>query len=216
MLNLALILFGSGVYSLAEALKINMQRGVYEKHGRMARLIIALMTTVVAVWTLGAPLFVQILIVIMLFAIAGEWLLPWRNGTFLLRNARPEDDLTALEALLEERRICYERSLNEDRHLVLLFPAYPKTKMVVKEKDSFVNDVYPTRTELTVRIRGMGNPLRETVDDYLIDRREAREAGGFTKTALLYLVLAVIAVLAGVAMFYAAWQSPHEIPNMQR
>lgn len=215
MLNLALFMLGSGLYSLAEALKINIQRGVYEKQGSVSRLIIALMTIAAAVWTLGTPLIVQILIVITVFAFAAEWLLPWRNGTFLLRNARPEDDLTALEALLDERHVCYERSVNADRHLVLTFPDYPKSKMVVKEKDSFMNERYSKRTELTVRIRGLGNPLRDAVEDYLIDRREAREAVGFTQTALLYLVLAVIGLLAGVAMVYAAWQSPHEMPNMR-
>ena len=61
----------------------------------------------------------------------------------------------------------------------------------------------------------MGNPTRDAVEDYLIDRREAREAVGFTQTAPLYLVLAVIGLLAGVAMVYAAWQSPHEMPNMR-
>ncbi|AOM84228.1 hypothetical protein [Salisediminibacterium beveridgei] len=215
MFNVAVTLIGIAFGTGLEALKVRMQKGVYFRETRVAMRVILLLSIAVLFLFLRDETMIQWIIGGLVLFLVAEMFIPYERATIQIRNGSHTEAHRELVRLLDESGFTYETSSSGFDNTIYRFSDLGRSKLIVKDKGSFIEEEYSDRAELVAVYTGYGNPLKEVVDTYIYRMRDLRETRSFSRTTMILSSVSVILSIIAALLFFQAWQSPAEFPNQR-
>lgn len=215
MFNLAITFLTMGIGSGIEALRVKYRKGVYYRETRLGLLIILLVAFAFFFIVFREDTFAQWTMGVILLVILTGGLIPYERASIQIRNGSHQEAHRELRRVLEEEGFAYEISSNKFDHPVYRIPALGRSKLILKEKDAFIQEEYIERTELVAVYAGYGNPLKEAVETYVQRMRDLRAERSFQRTSMIFGSIGAILLIVAALLMFQAWQSPWEYPNQR-
>lgn len=216
MFNLGLYTLVFALASGVEALKIKLQKGVYFRNSRTARLFFFVAIPMIIAMESGDVFLLQLVVGIAGLLILFDWLIPYQRLSIHMINGSKDEALNELVNVLEEEGY-HDGVMDTDQegNPVIRIPSLKKTKMILKEKGILARDKAHDQSKLDVIVKGYGNPVKETLEAYMTRMRTHRRERSFHRTILMYGLISLILFLTAAVLLYVAWHSPMEVPNQR-